>query len=826
VRILIVVHGFPPKATGGTEVYAELQAHQLAALGDHVSVFAREADSARREYAVRDEYRGQVRVQWVNRTFRDSRTFADTYISPRIAERLSHFLDQERPEVAHIHHLTCLSTSIVAELKRRGIPVVLTLHDYWMLCHRGQLLDLDLRRCVDPGDCHRCLGSSGGAGPTLFAAGRALKAVEQSLPPSAGRMLHRAAIAASDGMIPSQAPAHIARLEHMRSVLGAVDRILAPSRHMRDRFEAAGVESPITLLEYGIAANRFTRGNRRTAEALQLGYLGSLMVSKAPHLLLEACRRLPATAVHATLAGGFVAYHGDDSYRATLEPLLGGEGVTVTGSVTNAEVPRWFTTVDALVVPSIWEENSPLVIREAFAAGVPVVASRIGGIPETVTHDVNGLLFEPGSVEDLTRQLRRLIDEPDLLMRLRAGIPRVRTIEEATSDTRDIYESVVRPSTSSGRTIAPVPFDTVRPEPFGTVRPEPFDTVRPEPFGTVRPEPVEGTNGAQDRPVEGTNGAQDTPVEGTNRAQDTPVEARTRVAAVVLNYRTPDETLLAVRSLLASRRPFSQVIVVDNAADDECRHALGEVADEITFLSAGDNTGFSAGVNLGVRRALADGATHVMLVNSDVVLPVRALDQLLETMVAAPNRGIASPVIAARTAPDVVASAGMRFSDATGRMRHLHVGASLAQQSLPEWQSVAAVSGCAMLVSRPVFDAIGLLPEPYFFSFEDLAFCLKAREHGFDVGVAGRAVAYHEGSRSMGAASTRRLYFGARNHLLLASSRPGGAITRTLRGSAVVGYNVAYAAIAHGGSLPGRLTAVFRGVRDHLRGHYGADRES
>jgi GT2 family glycosyltransferase/glycosyltransferase involved in cell wall biosynthesis len=762
VRILIVVHGFPPKATGGTEVYAELQAQQLAALGDHVSVFAREADSARPEYAVRDESRGGVHVQWVNRTFRDSRTFADSYLSPQIVERLSQFLDRERPEVAHIHHLTCLSTSIVPELKRRGIPAVLTLHDYWMLCHRGQLLDLDLRRCVDPRDCHRCVGSAAGAGPTLFAAGRALKAVEQSLPQSAGRMLHRVASAASDGIVPSEAPAHAARLEHMRSVLGAVDRILAPSRHMRDRFEAAGVESPIALLEYGIAANRFTRRSGRTGGALQLGYLGSLMVSKAPHLLLEASRQLPATAVHATLAGGFVAYHGDDSYRATLEPLIASEGVTVTGSVTNAEVPRWFTTIDALVVPSIWEENSPLVIREAFAAGVPVVASRIGGIPETVAHDVNGLLFEPGSVEDLTRQLRRLIDEPDLLVRLRAGIPRVRTIEEATRDTRDIYESV------------------------------------------VRPEPVEGTNGAQDKPV----------------------EARTRVAAVVLNYKTPDDTLLAVRSLLASRRPFSQVIVVDNAADDECRTALGDVADEITFLSAGDNTGFSAGVNLGVRRALADGATHVMLVNSDVVLPVRALDKLLETMVGAPNRGIASPVIAARTAPDVVASAGMRFSDATGRMRHLHVGASLAQESLPDWQPVAAVSGCAMLVTRPVFDAIGLLPEPYFFSFEDLAFCLKAREHGFDVGVTGRAVAYHEGSRSMGAASTRRLYFGTRNHLLLASSRPGGVIARTLRGSAVVGYNVAYATIAHGGSLPGRLTAVFRGVRDHLRGRYGADRES
>ena len=246
--------------------------------------------------------------------------------------------------------------------------------------------------------------------------------------------------------------------------------------------------------------------------------------------------------------------------------------------------------------------------------------------------------------------------------------------------------------------------------------------------------------------------------------------------------------------------------------------------DEVTFLSAGRNTGFSAGVNLGIRHALANGATHVMLVNSDVVLPVGALRALLDALAVDSARGIAAPVIAARPAPDAVASAGMRFSDASGRMRHKLVGASMRQR-FPDWQSVAGVSGCAMLVRREVFDAAGLLPESYFFSFEDLAFCLDARQHGFDVGVVGNAVAYHEGSRSMGATSTRRLYFASRNHLLLASTRPGNWLVRTGRATAIVGYNAAYALTSSGGSLPSRLAAVARGVRDHLRGRYGSDED-
>ena len=187
----------------------------------------------------------------------------------------------------------------------------------------------------------------------------------------------------------------------MRAVLSDVDRILAPSRHMRDRFARAGVDRPIDLLQYGIDTTRFPPRTSQPGTTHRLGFLGSLMVSKAPHLLVEAWKQLPAGAAQVAIAGGFVPYHGDDSYQRRLAPLLNLAGVEHTGNLSNADVPRWLAGLDALVVPSIWEENSPLVIREAFAAGVPVVASNIGGIPEVVTDEVNGLLFEPGNVQDL-----------------------------------------------------------------------------------------------------------------------------------------------------------------------------------------------------------------------------------------------------------------------------------------------------------------------------------------------------------------------------------------------------------------------------------------
>ena len=242
------------------------------------------------------------------------------------------------------------------------------------------------------------------------------------------------------------------------------------------------------------------------------------------------------------------------------------------------------------------------------------------------------------------------------------------------------------------------------------------------------------------------------------------------------------------------------------------------------MISAGANLGFSGGMNVGIREARRRGATHVLLVNSDAVLPPSTLRTLLEAMRERPNSGIVGPLVLARSQPDTIATAGMTFSPVTGRMRHPESGKSFAATPLAIWKEVAGVSGCAMLIADAVFERIGLLPEPYFFSLEDLAFCLSARDAGFGVGICGNALAYHEGSRTLGATSARRLYFGTRNQLLLSAERPaGGVLHRFARAGAIIAFNVLYALRATGDSFASRLLAVARGTRDHLARRYGSD---
>jgi GT2 family glycosyltransferase/glycosyltransferase involved in cell wall biosynthesis len=784
MRILEVVHGFPPAAQGGTELYAQAHARALGDEGgNEVVVFTREQDPQRAEYDVRTEQRDGLRIVWVNNTFRNTRTFEETYRNDAIGAIASRLIDDFKPQAAHVHHLTGLSTTIVRSLADRHIPCCLTLHDYWFLCHRGQLLDVNDRVCPGP-PCDACLGPAAGAGRIGFAGAAAVRGLEKHLPDAPARELRRVAerVAAVVSSADEAEDQKSRRTAHMRQVCADVTHFLAPSRSMRDRFVQFGVPpEKITVLANGVDPRPFRRIERTSSpyvvsgfsRTLRLGFIGALMISKGPHVLLEAAGHLPSGSVSVDLFGPHTSYHGDDSYRQRLQALLGHDGVRAHGAIPHEQIAQALASIDVLVVPSIWPENAPLVIQEAFLAGVPVVASRIGGIPEMVAEGRSGLLFHAGDVEDLARTLTRLLDEPELLGSLRVGIAPVRSIEEDVRFARRLYQQF---------------------QPQRTQR-----TQRPA-FPAI--------------------------------AAASAVDLK-QIAAVVLNFRTPDETLLAVKSLLASRRPLDDLIVVNNDSGDSgdgsnrTRDALKNVWSRISYIQTGTNLGFSGGMNIGIREALDRGADRVLLVNSDVIVPPDAIGRLERSLDATPHTGIAGPVVLSRSEPDKIASLGMSYRPSTGRMRHRGTGRTGALADLARATAaggVDGVSGCLMLVKREVFEAAGFFDEDYFFSFEDLDFCLKARRAGFTTILAEGATIYHEGGQSLGPVSPRRFYFAARNHLLLAerAEPSAGRFASIFRGCSIVMLNLAHAVVSPGGSLPARLSAVAHGTRDYVTGRFGS----
>jgi GT2 family glycosyltransferase/glycosyltransferase involved in cell wall biosynthesis len=760
MRVLLITHGYPPAAAGGTEVYTRELARTLAngdgADRDEVVVLTRDADPCRPEYSVRRRADGHVAVVGINNTFQACRSYEDSYSNPDLLEIALEETAAAAPDVVHVQHLTCLSTGLPAGIAALNVPVVMTLNDYWMICHRGQLFDLNRERCDGPfdGGCSACLPPGILANPIAIRAGRRARA---SSIPGLGLVAHHT-MKAVERLTPaaSTRAATGLRLQHLQAAAAHVDLFLAPSATLEAWFLRFGVP-PVRLRRctQGINLAPFRQLTRQPSSLLRIGYAGGIIPSKAPHLLLEAVSALDPSSFVVDVLGESSLFHGDDSYSREVALLLTRPFVRRIGAVPHERMPDALAAIDILVVPSVWIENAPFIIREAFAAGVPVVAANLGGMAEMVRHDIDGLLFDAGNAAALRAALGRIIGEPGLLDRLRAGIRQPTSMEEDARGLRQIYQSVAR-KTRAPRAVT--------------------------------------------------------------------MAARSSIGAVVLNYRTPEQTWLAARALQTSTIVPNPIVIVDNGSADGSVEWLGKALEEVQVVATGSNLGFSGGCNAGLRQIVDAGLEFVLLVNSDVVVRPDAIDALLTAARQYPDAGVLAPVLLSREEPDRIASAGISFHEVSGRMRHRAAGLPLSLLQPSAAHEVDAVSGAVMLIRTGVLHRIGELEEKFFFSFEDLDFCWRARRAKFGILCVPDAIAYHEGGRTIGRRSPRRVYFATRNHLyLVARTAPRTAVTRLARAGLIVGLNAAYALVSRDVPLFGGLAAVARGTWHHARGRYGSD---
>jgi glycosyltransferase involved in cell wall biosynthesis len=234
------------------------------------------------------------------------------------------------------------------------------------------------------------------------------------------------------------------RPSYIRENLRSVDRVVAYTRLTRDLLSSNGVGAGKTLVSpYGIDASDLAEAaeRRMPSPTLRVGFVGTLAPHKGCDTLVRAFEMLPPD-LDVTLS-----VHGDPgpyrSFAAKLRELAGNDPrISFCGAFSREDLGRVFSEMDVLVVPSRWYENAPGVIFEAFAAKAPVVATNLGGMSEFVRPEVNGLLFELENPADLSRQLRRLREEPGLLQRLRSGIYPVKTVAEYTDELERLYTSL------------------------------------------------------------------------------------------------------------------------------------------------------------------------------------------------------------------------------------------------------------------------------------------------------------------------------------------------------------------------------------------------
>jgi glycosyltransferase involved in cell wall biosynthesis len=221
------------------------------------------------------------------------------------------------------------------------------------------------------------------------------------------------------------------------------DLLITPSHFHRSQFVRLGLEPDhIVVQPNGHRVELFRGFHRVPSDDVRFCYLGSIIPSKGVHVLVEAFNGIEDERATLDIYGWAPRYEGYPNYLHNLKAQAGSR-VRFHGKYENDDVAGILARADAMIIPSIWYENAPVTIHEAFLAGVPVVGSRLGAIPEFVHHEVNGLLFEPRDALDLRAQLQRLLVNPDLLRRLARNPGPVKSIEQQAAEVEPLYQGLI-----------------------------------------------------------------------------------------------------------------------------------------------------------------------------------------------------------------------------------------------------------------------------------------------------------------------------------------------------------------------------------------------
>lgn len=432
--VLFIVHNHPSVRSGGVEVYtAELFEAMRSMPGYDAIMLARGGPPLAKSghvhgggvrFAPVDGHPNQyflytdgMEYDWLNGTCNDKSLYT---------RDLRGFLHTVQPDVVHIQHTLMLGYELVREVRNAlpDAPIVYTLHELLPICHRdGQMVrvfDDELCDRESPRRCHECF--------------------------------------------PNVAPQDFfARKRFIQRHLELVDLFLTPSEFLKSRYVEWGLPAQRILVEeYGRATPPRRRHDEARAIRNRSGFFGQMTPYKGVTVLLEAMRLLqerdlpdghsPKLRVH-----GANLEAQTQEFQTHVSALLEETRPTTSyaGPYAREELPDLMSCVDWVIVPSVWWENSPLVIQEAFSYGRPVICSDIGGMAEKVRDGVDGLHFRVGDPGSLAEVLETAATTRGLWDRLAAAVPAPHPMERHLRTVVDVYDRLLAEKLDRRRSPAP-----------------------------------------------------------------------------------------------------------------------------------------------------------------------------------------------------------------------------------------------------------------------------------------------------------------------------------------------------------------------------------
>ena len=444
MKVALFVHCFFPSHFYGTEKYTLDLARNLRALGHEpvvvTAVFP--GEPAQADLLHRYEFEG-IAVISIDKNRLPNTRVKDTYYQPEMAPVLDALLDEIDPAVVHVTHLINHTAVLLEVLARRGLPVVATFTDFFGFCYTNKLEAHDGSLCAGPASpAVNCLACHLKEGAQRSSTRRAAIARRPAGAASLARAMHawQRTPGMRAGRIAGLVQDLVQRPLTLMSLYRAYHHAIVPTAFIRQAYERNGYAGRMTNIPFGVDLSRVEKQGRADGR-LVLGFVGQIMAHKGPDMLIEAARRTLDPAAYEIRIMGSLSQ--DSEYGARLERLAQGLPVRFLGTFPQESMRGVLDDIDALVIPSRWYENSPLVLLNALASHTPVIVSDVAGMTEFVEQGVNGFAFERGSVEGLAAVLQRIAANPQLLRAMVATTHYDMTTASMTERTIEVYEHAI-----------------------------------------------------------------------------------------------------------------------------------------------------------------------------------------------------------------------------------------------------------------------------------------------------------------------------------------------------------------------------------------------
>jgi glycosyltransferase involved in cell wall biosynthesis len=408
MKILFALHQFFPNHYTGTERLVLNLSKQMQKLGHFAKVFTynltetdgfkRDSDFLLKEY----EYQGVPVISTRHCSVPEDVSFSIFDIG--MEKVIRNVILKEDFDIIHVLHPMRVGT-LIKVAKHKNIPVILSPTDFWLMCPKGIAVTKKGELCLSSDNVTRCIRECYG---DLWKE----------------RLLRR--------------------FDESKEIFRLADCIVSATDFLKRVLITNGIGSNIKIIRFGEDyknvrqhINEYVHNSKIT-----VGFMSTLLPHKGAHVLLEAFNKIKVDNIRLNIYGN---YFGETDYYNMLKRTVNDEEkVNFYGEYKYEDMTDIFSGIDILAIPSIWWENSPLILLRALAHNIPIIVSDLGGLTEIIKNEENGFTFEAGNSDSLAKVLQRVGENPTILNEIKANIKYPPRVEEMAFEYENAYLDLLK----------------------------------------------------------------------------------------------------------------------------------------------------------------------------------------------------------------------------------------------------------------------------------------------------------------------------------------------------------------------------------------------